>query len=188
MLRASSENVYENRNLSCRGRPARAWRGHLGLAFPRRARPWHSRTSCPRHVFIHVLRRSRRTWPPNRRRSLQPKKKRRFRGKANRPLPSSRQLWTGPGDLLRPWGRMIIRPYQALRARKTSGRTGHKRSRTCLLRGAAIGMGRRRRPLVGGSSRISAHAGPPWALTHAVDRPARSDHSPCRDKDNPPLP
>ncbi len=33
------------------GASARAWRGHLGLAFPRPRRPRHSRTRCPRHVL-----------------------------------------------------------------------------------------------------------------------------------------
>jgi hypothetical protein len=51
-MASGPQNLFENRDLPCRGHPARAWRGHLGLASLRPGRPRYSRTRCPRHVFI----------------------------------------------------------------------------------------------------------------------------------------
>jgi hypothetical protein len=153
-----------------------------------------------------------------------PKEKRRFRGKASRALLFCGCVGFGPVGSVR-----AEDLREALRARKTPGRAGHKRRacgrdliRPCrrsryshvrfvsglsrLCRGgdppplptfwsqsAAMSDRDVLRPLVGGSARISAHAGPPWDLTRALNRRVRNRGAPggtgsARHSPEPPLP
>jgi hypothetical protein len=138
--------------------------------------------------------------PPKHTPTPQKKDKRRFTGKMNRPLPSHVQsgpdpalccarkisgrpcvpgrLWKNRAPAVPPPASEKVRKEERKKIRIRKGRRG---ARLLTLLPSYL-------PLVGGSARISAHAGPPGDLTLERNRQVRSRRAQRREKHDSPLP